>query len=238
MNELNSKLEKLYLSKADNLSKMYDELQQLNQNDYSAPLLLHVWEKDYLDAPVKLMIIGQETNGWGDAGSDDVHSGMKRYEDFNMGRHYNSPFWLWARTINSMFGNPCSNNCFIWNNILKFGKESDKGYPDWHVTNLENKYFNVIADEISILKPDVCIFLTGPSYDSEIKSKFPDVEILNSGGYKDIKEVAQLKSRHLPQHSYRTYHPGYGGRYPDWYTEVFEIISNTVKKDLFRNINL
>lgn len=116
--------------------------------------------------------------------------------------------------------------------VLKFGKECDKGSPDRHITELENKYFNIIADEMSILKLDACIFLTGPSYDTEIKSKFPDVELLNFGSYKNIKELAQLKSKDLPVHSYRTYHPGYGGRYPEWYLEVFETISNAVRKDL------
>ncbi len=231
MNELNKRLSELYLSKVDDLTRMYTELKQLNLNDYSCPLLLHIWEKDYSKAPIKLMIIGKETNGWGNAESEDVASSMKRYEGFNLGRTYNSIFWRWVYKINQMLGNP-NTNCFVWNNILKFGKESSKGCPNWHVTNLENKYFNIIADEISILKPDVCIFLTGHSYDTEINSKFPDVEMLNFGGYKDIKEVAQLKSKNLPVHSYRTYHPGYGGRYPKWYTEIFEIISNAVKKDL------
>ena len=47
-------------------------------------------------------------------------------------------------------------------------------------------------------------------------------------------ECLQLKSKNLPFHSYRTYHPGYGVRYSNWYTEVFDIISNAVKKDLLR----
>ena len=45
-----------------------------------------------------------------------------------------------------------------------------------------HKYFNVISDEIDILKPEVCIFLTGPSYDNNIRLKFPDVEFINFGG--------------------------------------------------------
>ena len=60
MNELNKKLEQLYLSKADELFKMYEELKQANQYDYSWPLLLHVWEEEYSKAPVKLMIIQWE----------------------------------------------------------------------------------------------------------------------------------------------------------------------------------
>lgn len=233
MNELNKKLEQLYLSQTDNIFKMYKESNQSGNKDFSYPLLLHVWEEEYSKAPVKLMIIGQETNGW-DAkleAPNDVISSMRTYENFNLGRNYNSTFWQWTHRINHMLGNP-DTNCFVWNNILKFGKECGKGHPDWQVTENENKYFKVIPDEIAILNPDVCIFLTGPSYDNNIRSKFPDVEFINFGGYKFINEVAQLKSKNLPVHSYRTYHPGYGARYSQWYTEVFDIISNEVKKDL------
>lgn len=230
MIEWNNKLEQLYRSKTRDLLKMYEELKQADRTDYSWPLLLHVWEEEYSNAPVKLMIIGQETNGWGAKleTTNDVLSSMKMYEDFNLGHNYKSTFWQWAYKINQILGNPDS-NCFVWNNILKFGKECSKGCPDWQVTNLENKYFNIIADEISILEPDVCIFLTGPSYDAEIKSKFPDVELINFGDYK-INEVSQLKSKKLPALSFRTYHPGYGGRYSDWYLELFEIIANAVKR--------
>lgn len=228
--DLNTQLEQLYLSKTDSLFKMYKELNQLGSDDFSYPLLLHVWEKEYTTAPVKLMIIGQETNGWNKTleTSSDVVLSMEGYENFNLGRNYNSTFWQWAHKINQMLGNP-DTNCFVWNNILKFGKERDKGHPAWEVTEHENKYFNIITDEISILKPNVCIFLTGPSYDNNIRLKIPDVEFVNFGPYKLINEVAQLKSQYLPTHSYRTYHPGYGGRYPDWYTEVFKAISAAVK---------
>lgn len=86
MNELNKKLEQLYLSQTDNIFKMYKESNQSGNKDFSYPLLLHVWEEEYSKAPVKLMIIGQETNGW-DAkleAPNDVISSMRTYENFNL----------------------------------------------------------------------------------------------------------------------------------------------------------
>lgn len=123
MNELNKKLEQLYLSQTDNIFKMYKELNQLGMNSFSYPLLLHVWEEEYSKAPIKLMIIGQETNGWEAVleTPDNVISSMKIYEGFNLGRNYNSTFWQWVHKINHMLGNP-DINCFVWNNILKFRK--------------------------------------------------------------------------------------------------------------------
>lgn len=96
MDELNKKLEQLYLSKMDDLSKMYAELEQSGLTDYSWPLLLHVWEEEYSKAPIKLMVIGQETNGW-DAKLEkveDVVPSMRVYEGFDLGHNYNSTFWL------------------------------------------------------------------------------------------------------------------------------------------------
>ena len=83
MNELNKELEKLYLSKTDGIFKMYKELNESGYDDFSYPLLLHVWEEEYSKAPVKLMIIGQETNGWGAKleTSDHVISSMQNYKD-------------------------------------------------------------------------------------------------------------------------------------------------------------
>lgn len=225
---LNEQLERLYRSKMNGLQAMYSELNKADIKDYSWPLLLHVRKEEYVKAPVKLMVIGQEANGWGATldHAEEIASSMAVYERFDMGRNYNTTFWRWAHKINRQLGNP-DTNCFVWNNILKFGRECEKGCPDSRVTQIENRYFNVIEDEISILRPDVCIFLTGHAYDGEIKSKFPDVELIEFNGY-PLKEVAQVKSSNLPVHSYRTYHPGYGQRYTNWYSEVFEIIAKAI----------
>ena len=227
--KLNDQLVELYRSKFDGIETMYSELEKSGIDDYSYPLLLHVWEDEYAKAPFKLMFFGQETNGWGAELSniEEIPSAMSEYERFNMGRNYNSTFWSWIHWINQQFGNP-NNNGFIWNNILKFGKNGSIGKPDRKVTELENKYFNVAQEEIAILKPDVCLFLCGPNYDERIREKFPDVEFNEVSDY-PIREVAQLKSSHLPKHSYRTYHPGYGQRHEDWYEGVFEAVVNLVK---------
>lgn len=155
---LNKRLEQLYRSKVDDLQAMYAELRKLGLDDCSWPLLLHVWEEDYAKAPVKLMFVGQETMGWEAPFNteDEVASSMAVYERFVLGQDYKTPFWSWVRRINQQFGNP-DTNCFVWNNILKFGKEAEKGRPDSRITDLENKYFNVIKDEMAILGP-MCAF--------------------------------------------------------------------------------
>lgn len=230
---INQQLEKLYTSKYEELTNIFSELNELGIDDYSWPLLLHVWEEEYNNVPIKLMVIGQETYGW-DAPihiHDDIKTSMENYKNFNLGRNYpKSNFWPWVYEINRLLDNPNS-NCFVWNNILKFGKDCDKGRPVPAVTKRESIYFNILANEINILAPDVCIFLTGPNYDKDIKNKIEDAKFIEFGGY-PIREVAQIKSRLLPFHTYRTYHPGYGNRYQEWYHTVFETITGKIKSEV------
>lgn len=65
----------------------------------------------------------------------------------------------------------------IWNNVSKigcggvdFGKSCRK--PTAEIREIERKYFNVVADEVKILKPDIIVFLTGFYADNDIKEKF------------------------------------------------------------------
>ena len=51
---LNQQLSELYASKFEGLNRIFSELQEQQIDDYSWPLLLHVWEEEYNDAPIKL----------------------------------------------------------------------------------------------------------------------------------------------------------------------------------------
>ena len=90
------------------------------------------------------------------------------------------------------------------------------------------KHFNVLSQELKILNPDICIFLSGPYYDADLQIKLPDLKIESFCDYSK-NEVAKLISKSLPNNSFRTYHPGYGSRYVDWYCEVIENIVNEIK---------
>lgn len=228
---INEKILKLYDSKLSSLNELFKNL--LNSSieadkDFSWPLMLRIWEKEYESAPVKLMVFGQETYGW----KNQIESAIEKntaetlseeYVLFDMGHNYRStPFWETVHRLNKMVGNP-DTNCFVWNNILKFGKDDTKGAPSAGVLKAELEYFNVIPDEIRILNPDLCIFLTGPDYDRHILNKFPDVEFIPIEGY-ETRKFARIKSQYLPENSFRTYHPGYGYRKHEWYQGVLDKI--------------
>ena len=65
----------------------------------------------------------------------------------------------------------------VWNNIHKVGNGAAGngrccGQPTAEIQNIVRHRFNVVPDEIKILKPDIIIFLTGRSADSSILKTF------------------------------------------------------------------
>lgn len=98
----------------------------------------------------------------------------------------------------------------VWNNVSKigcggtdFGKSCRK--PTSEISEIERQYFNVVADEVRILKPDVMIFLTGFYADHEIKEKFG----LSDEAFDLVKEDVFLHRINIPgvRYAARTIHP-------------------------------
>lgn len=98
----------------------------------------------------------------------------------------------------------------VWNNVSKigcggkdFGRSCRK--PTAEIREIEQKYFDVVAEEVKILKTDVVIFLTGFSADGEIKEKFG----LSDGDFHSVKEGLFLDRINIPGVKYaaRTIHP-------------------------------
>lgn len=216
-------LKDVYEKHEEGLKTLYAELEKSDLYDgCSYPLLISTWEGE---PTPKAMFFGQETNGWGD--SESIEGLMENYRRFDLGGNYPSLFWKYLWAMSNKLGLR-GDHPFLWNNINKIGNVASKGRPEEKVTELENKHFNVLAEELEAVKPEVCVFFTGPNYDGDIMAKLPDVEFIPVEGY-ESRWFAQLKSKHLPEHSFRIYHPGYGNRYYDWYQGVMDKIAELSK---------
>lgn len=99
---------------------------------------------------------------------------------------------------------------YIWNNVSKigcggvdFGKSCRR--PTAEIREIEREYFNVVADEVKILKPEVIVFLTGFYADNDIKEKFG----LTDETFQPVKEGVFLHRITIPGVKYaaRTIHP-------------------------------
>jgi len=177
---MNEALEKLY-------SSMWDDLKNIaiKENLKSAsPLLIKVDEK-YVKSDVKVMVVGQETDGWFGVFSEKLHSVdvlMNGYYDYfykisKDGKKQSSrPFWnkknfgFFENKLKSYFEIEGRSVEFVWSNISKIGNVGGR-VPSSSVRKVERKFFNVFRKEVEILNPDIIIFTTG-SRDGFIKHHF------------------------------------------------------------------
>ena len=141
---LNEQLNDLYRNNLVNLMEMYSVLDGQKIFHYVGPLLIYCWEERYLSSKYRLMIIGQETNGWYDnyvINSETLWEDIAKYKSFRLGEFkQNSPFWRYAHEFNKRVNGVDDLN-FIWCNINKFGVDGC-GRASSLVTNSENCYFN------------------------------------------------------------------------------------------------
>ena len=98
----------------------------------------------------------------------------------------------------------------VWNNVSKIGcGGTDFGRccrkPTAEIRDIELTYFNVVADEVKILRPDVIIFLTGFGADREIKEIFG----LRDRDFTPVKDGLFLDRIDIPgvRYAARTIHP-------------------------------
>jgi hypothetical protein len=170
-----------------------------------------------------LLIVGQSTNEW-DSNVEDIPKQMEVYEDFNLGKDQgNDPFWSVVRKVEKALGNEYY-SC-AWTNINKFdiGGENPSGEYATAIATLDD----ILVPEIKILKPKICIFLTGPDFDGRIKKIFPEIEFTEVEGY-PIRQLSRLKHPDFPVLSFRTYHPGYlrRGKLEDGFIEFVKGIKD------------
>ena len=181
--------------------KFRDIAERFPYQGITGPLLMSP-EKGKYAKNKKLMVIGQEMDGWY-AEAEKLEDQMDKYEAFNAGeREVMSPFWSMTRELEAMLGNePYS--C-AWTNICKYddhgkrlrGKEHEATQP----IDL------MLADEIKVLEPDVCVFFTSEAYDYRIKYIFEGIKYVPVHGW-NLWHLAKLEHELLPEHTYRYYHP-------------------------------
>lgn len=178
---MNCRLKLLYSSKWKELI----EIAKGNAINSANPLLVKV-DQLYVDADVRVMIVGQETDGWhGCLGSSDlcVEELMDCYHNYfsqrNSGGNGMGKRAFWNMKNFKYFETHLVEHlkdkkvAFIWNNISKIGNDG-RGKPSSSITDLERGHFNIFLEEFEILKPNIVIFTTGESRDSYIKHHFGD----------------------------------------------------------------
>ncbi len=167
---MKNELSSLYTSR----QKEFKKVEETFPEDDLAGSLLMSPNLDYYTSPNKHLIIGQETNGWS-YHTDDIEKQMKTYEDFNVGiAYYASPFWNITRKVEIALDNQ-PHSC-AWTNLKKFDLDAGQPYGEYETAiSILN---DILLSELKIIKPDFCLFYTGPSFDYRLRKIFQDIEFV------------------------------------------------------------
>jgi len=196
------------------LKKLDDSYPEELQCDSPTNLLCLNISDDYLSSDIKLMVFGQETNDWHGAysGEDKADWLQSIYDDFFTSKYcfsYGGQFWNGvSKLVNSIENRTGKSVGLLWNNIVKIGKDGDKGRPEDSIIDWQKPALDFIIEEIKTAQPDIVIFFTGPNYDDLLQVVFKDI-IFNSIPTRTTRQLSIVTSKNLPFHSIRTYHPNY-----------------------------
>ena len=195
---MKNELFSLYTTRQKDFKKV---VERFPEDDLAGPLLMSP-NPDYYTSPNKLLIVGQETNGWS-YHIDDIAKQMTTYENFNVGvEYYASPFWNITRKVENVLGNK-PHSC-AWTNLNKF--DLDAGRPHGEYESAISKIDDLLLSELNILKPEFCLFYTGPSFDYRLRKIFQDIEFIEIPNFTK-RQFCKLKHPALPENSYRSHHP-------------------------------
>lgn len=230
---MNENLKKLYNLKWNKLSEMLQDFNEQDPDDdanmATHPLLLKS-DKEFEEAELKVMFFGQETNEWNGVFEEniDIDSITTVYDEFYLQKgyeKYGKPFWNFIKSLKNIQSEKKIG--YIWNNVLKIGK-SDVGTPQQGLINYTIDYFNVIPQEIEILKPNVLLFLSGHTYDEYIKKSVGNFTVVPIEGF-TTNELCILKFDDINiDLAIRTYHPGYLQRMGEKRKKITETIINLI----------
>ena len=204
-NEINKKLYSYYESQWNGIQSILEANEHL-----SYPLFMSLPE-NYIQAKIKILIVGQQPcneDKRDPLNADPIQAIMDSYAKFNFGRNYypsgkdyKSPFWDATRKIYKSLNPDRSDDGFAWSNLLCMDRNNKRVDP---ATEKQLLKFHLLTEEISITRPNVTIFFTGPNYDNCLKETFQGVQ------FKTIsKGLDSLEHPELPPKSFRTYHPKY-----------------------------
>ncbi len=191
-------------------------------DDLEGPFLIYPCE-EYLNSKIKMMIIGQQTNGW-ECNVNDFDEQLFCYDGFDLGRNYNSsPFWNIYHKLERSILN--KDYCTVWGNVNKYDLECDKPYGEYENKISELDY--ILKDEINILKPNIIIFICGYTFDERIENIYKQANFKTVFDW-TFNQMVKIEHSDLPEHTYRTYHPKYL-RMSKLENRIINTLSNIIK---------
>lgn len=227
------------------LNSVYEEIKHTHgipealKPKLSCPLLLKIPENWYAGEK-RVLVVGQETLGWGFEKVDNhpgPYSDLFEFQHFLSARegvsaltewytafgyarirpdNYRSPFWQAYRQIRKAVGNQTDglDTTVLWTNLFRVAFEETSVVKCG--TLEEAKLLHLVSApilrrEIEILNPTAVVFYTGPYYDPYLLGTFEGAKLTAIEGHAE-RQLAAVSHPSLPPKTYRTYHPAYLNR--------------------------
>lgn len=199
MQDIYSALNDLYENEMPNILRV-GNLCNSNEKGMEGPFLTCP-PKAYFTAIPRILIVGQETCGW--ESTTDVKKQMDACLSFMLDRSksYPSPFWNIIAKIESTYG--FSDRSVAWSNLNRYDRNGKP--PRSSDLQYLSELDRLLSSEISILKPRLTIFFTGPRFASRIDNIVPG----------NWKAAEGFTDRQITEMQYndcmfiKTYHPNY-----------------------------
>lgn len=208
--------------------KLYNEKQESDDKKIVFPMLLNDINR-YVSADLKVMVFGQEVNKWcypealGNFYEDCENH--EQYMEFYKGYmeefiqsdkfNHNTLFWKEYFRLNETLVRiyPKKKIGFMWNNLIKLTcLEMNSGKKMFNKIPAIKSASLLIKDEIEYFRPNIIIFLTGPSYDFiALNKEYIEIESIEKVPSYSENELVVINIPNVDL-ALRTYHPGYLNR--------------------------
>ncbi len=232
--------ERIRQAYVDHWDSLCSTLKGFSSCRLSQPHLMNIDATNYLGAKPRVMVVGQQTNGWENkrplAGLDQRDDAIERlleaYGYFVTHRDAtgrNTIFWIYVRRLcKRLFPCYCDPEVLdiAWTNLNKVDRNG--GRPTKRIAKKLQEAFPVLRSEIEICQPDVLIFFTGHGFDYLLKQDkyFPNLEKKPVGDPPEAEDqLARIVCDDLPKatSAYRIHHPR-GCRY-----ELFDTMLDDIE---------
>ena len=232
--EINKKLEALYDSKKWGFLEILEQAKELGLSD---KLVLHLpyVTQPFLDSKVKIMLVGQESNGWGfrlskqseHGGLFYIYSAMELTKRFQAKTtQTKNVFWKFAEGVYEHCNGHGSMNYYInpkayffWSGVRRISYHTTRAtlmrelqsptpMPESLQELIDKHLDSLLLSEIQIAQPDIVLFLSTPSYDSYIKQQLEGVTFQAHIDALPIRAAARLECPSITHTAMlRLYHP-------------------------------
>ena len=170
-------------------------------DDLAGPFLMSP-DSNFRAQALPLLVVGQETSGW-TSNVEEIDKQMNVYEEFHAGKSKGySAFWDNIRKMEALLGNDQFSTA--WTNLSKFDLYGIRSYGKYEKAFATADA--ILAEEVRIVNPGMCMFFTGPYFDTRLKAVFEGLEFIEIPGW-NLKQFCVLRHPSLPDLSFRSYHP-------------------------------